>query len=113
MHESPRSSSVRSDYAKERSAQRERKKLFAKLRLSLSSLESSSIPEIGQKSNRVVDVNGNVGGVDPGRRGIQQICSLTSGLARSNGHKEGEENLDDTTEQKNLANYVYLSSIVK
>jgi len=44
-------------------------------------------------------VNGNVGGVDPGRRGIQQICSLTSGLARSNGPKEGEENLDDTEQR--------------
>lgn len=85
------------------------KKLFAKPRLSLSSLGSSSIPEIGQKSNRVVDVNGNVGGIDPGRRGIQQICSLTSRLARSNGRKEGEENPDDTMEQKNLPNYVYLS----
>lgn len=31
----------------------------------LSGERESSIPEIGQKSNRIVDVNGNVGGVDP------------------------------------------------
>jgi len=44
-------------------------------------------------------VNENVGGVDPGRRGIQQICSLMSGLAWSNGSKEGEKNLDDITKE--------------
>lgn len=81
--------------------------------ISLLSREWSSIPEIGQKSNRVVDVNGDVAGVDPGRRGIQQICSLTSGLARSSEPKEGEENPNDSTEQKNSSNYVYLSRIME
>ncbi|TGZ37465.1 hypothetical protein DBV15_10581 [Temnothorax longispinosus] len=58
-----------------------------------------------KNQTRIVDVNEGMSAVvDPGRgRGIQQICSLTSGLARSTGSKEGEENLDDTTEQKNLS----------
>lgn len=71
------------------------------LPLFLSSLRSSSIPEIGQKSNRVTDVNGNVGGVHLGRRRIQQICSLTSELVRLNGSEEERENLDDAMGQKN------------
>jgi hypothetical protein len=46
------------------------------------------------------DVNEKDDGVDSARRGIQQIYSLTSELARSNGSEEGAENLDDVAEQR-------------
>lgn len=78
------------------------------LPLFLSSLRSSSIPEIGQKSNRVTNVNENIGGVHLGRRRIQQICSLTSELVRLNGSEEGKENLDDAVGQKNSPGCVYV-----
>lgn len=96
---------LREGKSREDEERKERKLSGQSLRPSLSfsllrSPGSSSIPEIGQKSNRVADVNGNVGGVDPGRRGIQQICSLTSELARSTGLRRENENVDDATRDK-------------
>jgi len=96
---------------RERSEEEKRASYPAVLRLpllypSLFSRGSSSIPEIGQKSNRVANVNGNVGVVDPDRRGIQQICSLTSELARSDSFEGGKDDLDDAARNKKIRSTV-------